>query len=285
MRLLYTLILIFTGFSLGANEKSTKHEFQQLRFYNHTVLVTGGAQGIGEAICIEFAQEGAHVAIVDLDEIRGKKLEDQLRSKHLSATFFKADVSKEEEVKNLIEAVVTIYGPIHVLVNNAAKFVQKGLSASSEEWMEELMTNIVGYALCAKYCAPYMKQIKKGVIVNIGSMSAFVAQPNFLTYSTSKGAIVNMTRSMAQELGPYNIRVNSVCPGTTWTENCAAKFYERFGVNQEQANQHPEIGGLHMLHRVAEPVEIARPVLFLASDDASYITAESLMVDAGYIQQ
>jgi len=284
MRLLY-LLFVLLPFFLKTEENLMKNKLQKPRFHHQTVLITGGAQGIGKAICIQFAQEGANVAIVDIDKKKGVELERQLKSQGFSATFFKTDVSKEEEIKLLIKAVTNIYGPINILINNAAKFIQKGLTASSEDWTEELMTNVVGYALCAKYCVPYMKQLGKGAIVNIGSMSGFIAQPNFLTYNTSKGAIVNMTRCLAQELAPFNIRVNSVCPGIIWTENSAKKFHKLYKVNKEQAHRHPEIGGLDMLQRVGDPTEIAKPVLFMASDDASYITGENLMVDAGYIQQ
>lgn len=255
------------------------------RFTSKSVIVTGGSQGIGKATCQLFAQEGARVAIADINRERGKELENQLCSQGCIAKFIYADTSNETSIQDMVNQVVELFSTIDILVNCAASFIIKGLEATVDEWKEMLMTNVVGYALCSKYCANEMRKTGKGAIINIASISGFVAQPGYLTYNTTKAAVVNMTRCLAQDLAQYNIRVNNVCPGTVWTENNAYYTGLKYGVDRAGADQHPEIGGLNMLKRVADPEEIAKAILFLASDDASFITAENLMVDGGYTAQ
>ncbi|MBO4347264.1 MAG: SDR family oxidoreductase [Lachnospiraceae bacterium] len=252
------------------------------RFENKTVIVTGGAQGIGRATCIEFAKEGAKVAIVDFNENYGKELEEKICNLGLKAKFFKTDVSKEEEIKSMVDNVAEYFGTIDVLVNCAAKGIIKGVNATVEEWHDIFQTNVIGYVTCIKYCLEYMKKNEKSSIVNIASISGFIAQPGYLTYNVTKAAIVNMARCLAMDLAKYNIRVNNVCPGTIWTDNNAYYIGLDYHVNREQADKHPDLGGKHLLNRVGDPIEVARSILFLASDDASFITGENLMVDGGY---
>lgn len=201
--------------------------------------------------------------------------------------FVYANVSKEESIQEMVNLSIKHFGSVDILVNCAACFIFKGIEATVDEWTDMFMTNVVGYALCAQYTVPEMIKAGKGAIVNIASISGFIAQPGYLTYNTTKGALVNMTRCMAQDLAIHNIRVNNVCPGTVWTENNEYYTKLEYGedLDREAANQHPDIGGKHMLKRVADPEEIAKAVLFLASEDASFITAENLIVDGGYTAQ
>jgi dihydroanticapsin dehydrogenase len=127
-----------------------------------------------------------------------------------------------------------------------------------------------------------MKKVGKGAIVNLCSISSFIAQPECMTYNATKGALATMTKCMALDLAPFNIRVNSVCPGTVWTESTAEFYQETLGISRPEADSHPDIGTLHLLQRNADPEEIAEAILFLASDSASFMTAENLMVDGGY---
>jgi dihydroanticapsin dehydrogenase len=127
-----------------------------------------------------------------------------------------------------------------------------------------------------------MKKAGGGAIVNLGSISSFIAQPNFWTYNASKGAIANLTRCMAMDLADDNIRVNAVCPGTVWTQ-IVERLSKEEGLTPEQAHADPKWGGSHMIKRIADPREIANAILFLVSDEASFITAECLMVDGGYV--
>ncbi|MEK3864596.1 SDR family oxidoreductase [Paenibacillus sp. FSL H7-0716] len=249
---------------------------------NKTAIITGGAQGIGKAVCLEFANQGANVIIADIDEEKSKVLENEINKNGKRCAYIITDISNEVSIKQLVEQSIGHFGKIDILVNCAAKFIIKGLEASVEEWQEMFMTNVIGYALCAKYSAEQMKKSGQGSIVNIASTSGFIAQPEYLTYNTTKGALVNMVRCLALDLAPYNIRVNNVCPGTVWTENNAFHTGRQYNVDRHGADKHPEIGGKHVLNRVADPGEIAKAVLFLASDEASFITGENLMVDGGY---
>jgi dihydroanticapsin dehydrogenase len=139
----------------------------------------------------------------------------------------------------------------------------------------------MGPALVTKHVVPEMRKVGGGAIVNLSSISSFIAQPKFWTYNTSKAAIANLTRCMALDLAPDNIRVNAVAPGVVWTQ-IVQRLTRQAGMDRAAAEQDPSWGGAHMIKRIAEPREIAYAILFLASDEASFITAENLMVDAGY---
>lgn len=253
------------------------------RFVNKTIIVTGGAQGIGRATCLEFVKEGAQVAIVDYNSEFGLKLEREICEEGGKAKYFDADVSKEKDISKMVANVKKYFGSIDVLVNCAAKCIIKGVYATVDEWQEIFQTNVIGYVTCVKHCLKYMKENERSAIVNIASISGFIAQPEYLTYNTTKAAVVNMARCLAMDLAKYNIRVNNVCPGTIWTDNNALYIKRDYGVNREEADNHPELGGKHLLGRLGDPVEVARSILFLSSDDASFITGENLMVDGGYI--
>src|SRR5690606_17612449 len=175
---------------------------------------------------------------------------------------------------------VRAFGGVDVLVNNAAVFVLKGVEASPEDWQRSLSVNVVGTALCTRYAAEEMKKRGGGAIVNLSSISGFVAQPHFLTYSATKAAILQMTRNTALDLAPFNIRVNAVCPGTILTQ-ASYKHMERVGQSFEEWNA--EQSASQLLGRVGQPREVAYPVVFLASDEASFITGTHLMVDGGYV--
>src|SRR5262249_42971650 len=158
--------------------------------------------------------------------------------------------------------------------NNAAVFVLKGLEATPEEWRRSLDVNVVGTALMSRYAAGIMAKTGGGAIVNLGSVSSFVAQPHFIAYKTTKAALVQMTRNMAMDLAPDNIRVNCVCPGTIRT---AATDRHMAQTGTTEAQFIAENAPLHLLKRIGQPREVAYAILFLASDEASFITAASLM--------
>lgn len=245
-------------------------------------FVTGGANGIGKAVCEVFAEHSVSVAIVDLDEESGLQLCEKLKQNNCEAVFIKADTSNEDEVINAVQVTAKKFGTIDILVNCAACFIMKGIEATVEDWHKIMSVNIMGYALTSKHCVPFMQEKNKGAIVHVCSISAYIAQPNFVTYSTTKGAIASMTRCMALDLAKHNIRVNAINPGTVWTESNEKFIHKTRGLNREQADQDPQIGGLHILNRVADPSEIADAILFLASDSSSFVTASNLMVDGGY---
>jgi len=192
-------------------------------------------------------------------------------------------MADEAFCRSVVERVLEKWGKINYLVNNAFSFIAKGLDATREDWERVFFVGPVAYATMAQLVAEPMKEQGGGAIVNMSSISAFISQPNRWTYNAAKGAVNNLTRCMALDLAPYNIRVNSVSPGWIWTRE-VYKAAEIGGGGREKWD--PIWGQYHMLERCGEPiecVECAGPTLFLLSDDASFITAADLAVDGGYM--
>ncbi len=251
------------------------------RLRDKVAVVTGGGAGIGRATCELFAEEGAAVVVAERDPASGQETAYRVTRKGGRALFVATDVADEESVRRMAAEAARAFGKINVLVNNAAVFVLRGIDATPEEWRQVLDVNVMGPALVAKHVVPHMRQAGGGAIVNLASISSFIAQPQFVTYNASKAAVANMTRCMALDLAPDNIRVNAVGPGTVWTHIVESRA-RAAGLDRAAADSHPDYGGSHMIKRVAEPREIACAILFLASDEASFVTAECLMVDGGY---
>jgi len=252
------------------------------RFAGKVVIVTGGGQGIGRATSLRFAEEGAAVVVADRDAALGQSVAAEIQQAGGQARAVTTDVSDEASIQAMVSQAVAAFGGIDILISNAAVFVLRGIEATVEEWRQILDVNVIGVALAAKHVVPEMRKRGGGAIVNLGSISSFIAQPQFVTYNATKGAISQMTRCMALDLAPDNIRVNAVCPGTVWTQIVESRARER-GLDRAAADRDPDFGRSHMIERCADPVEIANAILFLASDEASFITAENLMVDGGYV--
>lgn len=251
------------------------------RLKNKVAVVTGGGAGIGRATCELFAEEGAAVVVAERDETNGRTVTDGIISRGGRALFVKTDVGDEASIQAMAAAADKGFGRIDILVNNAAVFVLKGIDASVQEWREILDINVVGPALCAKHCVPIMRRGKGGSIVNLASISSVIAQSQMVTYNATKAAIANMTRCMAMDLAADNIRVNAVGPGAVWTQ-IVERLTSEAGMDRKAADADAEWGGQHLLKRIAEPREIAYPILFLASDEASFVTGSLLMADGGY---
>ncbi|HTM47800.1 MAG TPA: SDR family oxidoreductase [Bryobacteraceae bacterium] len=250
-----------------------------MRLKDKIAVVTGVGAGIGEAIAVRFAEEGARLVLADVQEKAGKATLDKVTAMGARAVFVQADISKEESARGIAEGAVSAFGGIDVLVNNAADFTQMGVErAEVSDWQRVLGVNVIGPALVCKFAIPHMKE-KGGSIVNMASMSGLIAQEDFATYNASKGALITMTKCMALDLAPYRIRVNSICPGCILT-SASYREIERLGVTFEQWRD--RVAPMHMLNRLGEPREVANATLFLASDEASFITAAHLMVDGGY---
>jgi NAD(P)-dependent dehydrogenase (short-subunit alcohol dehydrogenase family) len=241
-------------------------------------IITGGSSGIGQATALLFAERGAHVVVADINETGGRSTVAQAAESKGDAIFVRADISQEDGAKAIVEAAVKAYGRVDILVNNAAAFMQKGLEATPEEWRCSFDTNVIGTALMSRYAAEQMKKAGGGAIVNISSQSAFFAQPNFVTYSSAKAAMLEMTRCMALDLAPANIRVNTVCPGTIVTP-ATFGYLNRMGLSLAEFEETE--GSKTILKRTGKPREVAYAILFLASDEASFITGASLLVDGG----
>jgi glucose 1-dehydrogenase len=243
-----------------------------------SAIVTGAAGGIGYAIVERFLRDGARVMIADVDVQKGEKAEADLK-KLGDAQFVKADVSKRLDAHNLVAAAVNAFGDIDILVNNAG--IVHGadfLDLKEEDFDRVLAINLKGSFLVGQEVARYMvDKVEKGgasgVIVNMSSVNAVFAIANQVPYSISKGGMNQLTKVMALALAPYGIRVNAIGPGSIMTEMLAS-------VNSDPAAR-AKILSRTPLGRVGEPSEIAAVAAFLASDDASYITGQTIYADGG----
>ena len=181
------------------------------RLSGKVAVVTGGGAGIGKATCLLFAEEGASVVIAEQNETTGAQVAAEISASGGTALFVPTDVSDESSVKSMVAAAVGKFGTIHVLVNNAAVFHQQGLDASVEAWRKNFDVNVIGLALVSKHVVPEMRRAGGGAIVNLASISAFIAQPNLMTYNATKGAIVAVTRCMALDLARHTLSHNISC--------------------------------------------------------------------------
>jgi NAD(P)-dependent dehydrogenase (short-subunit alcohol dehydrogenase family) len=251
------------------------------RLNGKVAVITGAGAGIGRATAELFAEEGAAVVIAERDEATGQDAAERIEQSGGKALFVRTDVADEPSVARMAAEAEAAFGAIHILVNNAAIFILRGIEATPEEWRQILDVNVMGPALVAKHVVPAIRKAGGGAIVNLASISSFIAQPNYVTYNTTKTAILGMTRCMAMDLAPDHIRVNAICPGVVWTQivECQAVA---MGLDRAAADVHPQWAGAQLIQRCAEPREIAYAILFLASDEASFITGTHLMVDAGY---
>jgi NAD(P)-dependent dehydrogenase (short-subunit alcohol dehydrogenase family) len=251
-----------------------------VRLANKTAIITGSGAGIGEAIAIRFAEEGAHLVLNDISQSAGQATLRKVKDLGAQAFLVLADISQEAGASAISQQAVEHFGAVDILINNAADFTQKNVEqAAVADWQKVLGVNVIGTALVSKHAIPHMKARGGGSIVNIASMSALIAQPDFATYNASKGAVLTLTKCMALDLAPFKIRVNSVCPGCILT-SASYREIERLGLTFEQWRD--RVAPLHMLNRLGEPHEVANAALFLASDEASFITSAHLMVDGGY---
>jgi NAD(P)-dependent dehydrogenase (short-subunit alcohol dehydrogenase family) len=248
------------------------------RFQDKVAIVTGGSNGIGRAIVEELCKEGASVGFTGISEA-GVQTAKELTGAGFDVLFCQGNMADEGFCKSAVAATLDKWGKVNYLVNNAFSFTAKGLDATREDWERIFMVGPVGYAVMAQEVTPPMKEQGGGAIVNMSSISAFIAQPDRWTYNAAKGAVHTLTKCMALDLSPYNIRVNSVSPAWIWTRE-VYKAADLDGGGREKWD--PIWGKFHMLRRCGEPVECAGPTLFLLSDDASFITGTDLAICGGY---
>ena len=250
-----------------------------MRLENKIALVTGGASGIGRATALRFAREGAQVAILDRDARNGEKVLSELQAENHRAILLTADISLEEQVRGALERIEMEFDALHILVNNAAAFVFGSYDVGQSDWNRILSVNILGTSLTSKYAIPVINRSGGGAIVNVSSISGLIAQERSLPYNTTKAALLGFTRCLAMDLAPQKIRVNAVAPGCIDTPQLRADL-ERAGMTFEQGLALE--GPMHMLNRYGTADQVASAILFLASDEASFITGTCLMVDGGY---
>jgi len=253
------------------------------RFKGKGVIITGGASGIGKATAERFLEEGAKVAILDVSEKNGEAALKELKKKGFTPLVLTGDVAKSSDVKKMVSTAKARLGRIDVLFNNAGILVEGTVEDVTEkDWDRIMAVNVKGVFLMAKEVVPIMLKQRKGAIVNNASCSGLVGDRNAIAYNTSKGAVVLMTKCMALDYAKKNIRVNCVCPGEIDTPMFRQEARSRKMPVEEYRK---ELCEYHPIGRLGVPSEVANAVLFLASDQASFITGAAFSVDGGYTCQ
>lgn len=249
------------------------------RFEGRVALVTGGASGIGRAICLLLAREGAAVAVADRAEQAGHETLVLIEKSGGAGICVRVDVANEAEVASAVDRTLEQYGRIDALFNNAGVELSRTLhDTTTEEWDRVLDVNLKGMFLVSRKVLPVMMRQGRGAVVNTSSISGLLGWPGSAAYCASKGGVIALTRQMAVDYAPHGIRVNCICPGTTLTP-----MIERlFSLEKDPLASRKKIEAMHPLGRLARPEEIAEAALFLASDEASFITGAALPVDGGY---
>lgn len=254
-----------------------------MRFDGKTVVVTGGALGIGRGVCELLAERGANVAILDRDEAAGNELLDQIMQSGGKAVFHPLDVSKFEDVAAAVNASAEAFGSVNALVVSAG--IQRygtAVTTDDSQWNEVLDVNLKGAWNAAKAAIPHIQKAGGGgSIVNVSSVQALASQQNVLAYTVSKHALIGLTRSMAMDFAKDNIRANAVCPGTVDTP--MLKWAASLDPNPQSV--YDACNAMHPLGRIAQPREIAEVVAFLAHESSSFVTGAVWTVDGGLLTQ
>jgi NAD(P)-dependent dehydrogenase (short-subunit alcohol dehydrogenase family) len=250
-----------------------------MRFANKVVLVTGGSQGIGEAICRRFAAEGAKVAVVASSSVeKAQRVADGIVGAGGEALPFRCDVTSVEQIQSLVDAVLASFGQIDVLVNSAGVFYPTRIGQTDEAMFDRMCDiNLKGTFFMCNAVAPHMTERGSGKIINMGSTSGVVGRRDFIVYSATKAAVIHMTRALAVALAPHGINVNVISPGNTETpmNEGIRKNPENAGIRETIAERTPS------KRLFADPNEIAGAALFLASDDAQAMFGSMVLMDQG----
>lgn len=249
-----------------------------MRFKDKVAVVTGATTGIGRETAVLFGEEGAKVIVSGRREEQGGETVALVKEAGGEAVYVQSDVTKAGDAKKLTDAALKEFGTIDILFNNAGVAIVKPVHEHTEEEYDTIMdTNLKGVFLCSKYAIPVMMEKGAGAIVNTASIWSHTAYPEWPVYCASKGGVLMLTRAMAVDLAPYNIRVNCVCPGAIATEMAIKAIDE----SRDPAKTRQIYEDFHPLRRMGDPREIGKAVLFLASEDAGWITGTDLSVDGG----
>ncbi len=248
-----------------------------MRLENKVTLVTGGGSGIGRGIAQMFAEEGALVMVVDVSLEGAKETAQKITSEGGDARFVQADISKEDEVQQIVQEAVDTWDRLDVLVNNAG-IVREGsvTETTIEDWDAVMGINLRGTFLCSRYALNQMVQQGAGAIINIGSVGGLRGARGLAAYATAKAGVINLTRQMANDYGQHGIRVNCICPGTIVTP-----MHRIWYTEEEQEATLAEWAKNRPLNMAGEPIDIAYPAVYLASDEARFVTGSIVVVDGG----
>ena len=247
------------------------------KLLDRVAVVTGAGHGIGKAIALAFAAEGAKVIVADVNAPAGEETAAEIRQLGRESLAVPTDVADPESVNELSRQAIEKFHAIHILVNNAAIQINKTIADTTpEEWSRQMAVNVGGLFLCSR---AFLGQLRssRGVIVNLSSVNAFFVEPSCAGYCATKGAILALTKAMAIDHGHEGIRVHAICPG--YIDAGLAEGY--FQSQSDPAKARAEAGGLHALGRIGRADEVARAAVFLASDDASFMSGSALIVDGG----
>ncbi len=254
------------------------------RVEGKVVLVTGGAKGIGRAACLRLAEEGASVAVTDVARAEGEAVVREITQGGRNAAYWDLDVSDEAAVKSVMGQVRERFGRLDVLVNNAGiSGADKPTDEVTEaEWDQVMAINVKGVFFCTKYAVPYLRAEGGGSIINLSSIYGLIGAPNVPPYHASKGAVRLMTKTDALLYARDKIRVNSVHPGFIWTP-----MVEHFAAAQSGSVDKTisALASQHPLGHIGEPDDIAWGIVYLASDEAKFVTGSELVIDGGYTAQ
>ena len=253
---------------------------------DHIAIVTGGAQGLGEAICHRLAREGAHVVIADLNlEGAGRVAAEVIAQTDRRAIALQVDVTKEPQVAAMVDRAVQEFGRLDILVCNAGILIAEPIvEFPADKWQAVLNVNLFGYFLCAKHAARVMKAQRSGVIIQINSKSGKKGSYKNSAYAASKFGGIGLTQSLALELAEYGVRVNAVCPGNLldsplWVNSLYKQYAKKWGITEEQVRQ--KYVDQVPMKRGCTYDDVCNVVVFLASDQASYMTGQAINVTGG----
>jgi NAD(P)-dependent dehydrogenase (short-subunit alcohol dehydrogenase family) len=249
-----------------------------MRLKDKTSVVTGSGAGIGRAVARTFAQEGANVVVADINAQAAEETARLITEAGGTALAVQTDVADPRSVEQLVKAALDRFHAVHVLINNAAIQVNKKIEDTTfEEWNRQMAVNVGGVFLCSKYLLPHLRAVR-GSILNMSSVNGTFVEPMCAGYCATKAAILAFTKAVAIDHGGEGLRVNAICPG--YIDAGLAEGY--FLAQPDPDAARAQAGKLHALKRIGRPEEVARVAVFLASEDASFMTGSAVMVDGGF---